>query len=405
MRIAYLINQYPMVSHTFIRREIQALERQGFDIVRISLRGWDETLVDPEDLRERDRTQFVLREGLSAVLFALTRMLLTRPIDFLRALALAYRIGRASDRPKYLHLAYLAEACWIFYWLRRSEVQHVHAHFSSNSAEVAMLLHALGGPSWSFTSHGVASLENPRLAGLVEKVRLCRFVVAICSFTRGQLFRYIPASNWPKVHVVHCGLDPRFYAAPASAAPPSRRFACVGRLSLEKAQVLLLEAARQLAEQGVDFELVLAGDGPLRPDIEALISRHNLDGQVRMTGWITGDQVREELLAARALVLPSLAEGLPVVIMEAMALRRPVISTFVAGIPELVVPGENGWLVPPSDVDGLVQAMRGCLQTPAEELFRMGEAARRRALERHNADLEAAKLAGLFRSAIVADQQ
>ena len=147
-----------------------------------------------------------------------------------------------------------------------------------------------------------------------------------------------------------------------------------------KGQLLLIEAAQRLAARGVDFELVLAGDGEMRAEIEALIARHNLQAQVRITGWISSDQVRDEILAARALVLPSFAEGLPVVIMEAMALRRPVISTFVAGIPELVQPGEHGWLVPAGDVEALAEAMQACLDAPVDMLARMGEAAHERVI-------------------------
>jgi len=142
---------------------------------------------------------------------------------------------------------------------------------------------------------------------------------------------------------------------------------------------------------------VLAGDGELRADIEALIERYKLRDRVRITGWISGARVREEVLAARALVLPSFAEGLPVVLMEAMALQRPVISTYVAGTPELVIPGEHGWLVPAGDVDALTQAVRACLDAPADVLKRMGEAAHQRVLERHDANRETAKLAALFR--------
>ena len=170
-----------------------------------------------------------------------------------------------------------------------------------------------------------------------------------------------------------------------------------------KGQLLLLEAARRLATMEVEFELVLAGDG-VRPaeraQIETFIERHKLQDRIRITGWISGAEVREEILAARALVLPSFAEGLPIVIMEAMALRRPIISTFVAGIPELVHPGEHGWLVPAGDVEALVGAMQACLETPADTLARMGEAARRRVIARHSVDMQAAKLSKLIQSAI-----
>jgi colanic acid/amylovoran biosynthesis glycosyltransferase len=399
MRIAYLVNQYPKVSHVFIRREILALERRGVEVVRIALRGWDGELVDGEDLLERERTRYVLRDGAAALLLASARMLLTRPLRLLRALALAWRMGRRAERPRVVHLAYLAEACRIEPWLRAAGIQHLHAHFGTNSAEVAMLVHALGGPRWSFTVHGPEEFDKAPLIGLVEKIRHCAFVVAISSYGRSQLYRLVEHEHWHKVHVVHCGLECAFHAAHASPPPATRRLVCVGRLCEQKGQLLLVDVAQRLAAQGSHFELVLVGHGELRANIEALIRRYNLQAWLHITGWISGEQVRDEILAARALVLPSFAEGLPVVIMEAMALRRPVISTFVAGIPELVHPGEHGWLVPAGDVEALAQAMQTCLDAPADTLLRMGEAAHKRVLARHSVDTAAAKLTKLFQAA------
>jgi colanic acid/amylovoran biosynthesis glycosyltransferase len=164
--------------------------------------------------------------------------------------------------------------------------------------------------------------------------------------------------------------------------------------------LLLVEAVRQLIRKGIKFELVFVGDGELRAEVEELIARYGLAGQIRITGWVSSDRVREEILAARGLVLPSFAEGLPVVLMEAMALRRPVLTTYVGGIPELVRPGTDGWLFPAGDVEALAAAMEDCLSRSVDELRVMGEAARERVLERHSIDVEAAKLAELFRAAI-----
>jgi glycosyltransferase involved in cell wall biosynthesis len=177
------------------------------------------------------------------------------------------------------------------------------------------------------------------------------------------------------------------------------RLVCVGRLCEQKGQLLLVQALQRVIAGGRACELVLAGDGEMRADIEALVERHLLQPHVRITGWIGSAQVREEILAARALVLPSFAEGLPVVIMEAMALRRPVITTFVAGIPELVHDGVSGWLVPAGDVDALASAMVACLDASPDTLARMGEAAHERVLARHDVDCEAAKLATMFAGA------
>lgn len=393
-RIAYFINQYPKVSHTFIRREILALERQGFDILRIALRGWDAELADEEDLRERSHTRYVLQEGAFALLWAVLRTLLATPGRFMSALMLAIRMGQDAERPWPYHLVYLAEACLILPWLKSFGATHVHAHFSTNSTEVVMLANALGGPSYSFTVHGQVELH---FGGLAEKVRRAAFVVAISSFGRSQLYHWIEHAHWHKVKVVHCGLEAAFHTVEPTLPAAVPRLVCVGRLSKEKGQLLLIEAAHRVAEKGIGFELVLAGDGEMRAEVEGLITRYGLGRQVRITGWISSNQVREEILAARGLVLPSFSEGLPVVIMEAMALRRPVLATYVGGIPELVQQGQNGWLFPAGSVDELAAAMEDCLLKSPGELQKMGDASYLRVLARHSIDIESAKLAKLFR--------
>src|SRR5216683_2040325 len=375
MRIAYLVNQYPKTSHTFIRREIQALERAGLEVTRISLRGWDSELVDQDDILERDKTRYVLRAGFPRLLWTFLKTAFTRPLYFMQALSLAFRMGWRAERPLPFHMVYLVEACQIEYWLRIQKIQHLHAHFGTNSAEVAMLVHVLGGPQWSFTVHGPEEFDKPHFIGLPEKIRRSAFVVAISSFGRSQLYRMVDHIYWAKVQVVHCGIDRMFFDDIPVQPVALPRFVCVGRLCEQKGQLLLLEAARILKAKGFKFELVLAGDGDMRAQVEAFVGDHKLQSIVRVTGWISSAQVRNELLAARALVLPSFAEGLPVVIMEAMALRRPIISTSVAGIPELVHPGEHGWLVPAGDVDELVTALQTCLATSDEALAMMGHAA------------------------------
>jgi len=396
VRVAYLINHYPAVSHSFIRREILALERRGVEVMRIALRGWDGALADPDDVRERERTRFVLQQGGLALVAAMLANALARPLAFVAAARLATRMAAGSDRSLVYHWIYLGEACVVARWLRDAGIGHVHAHFGTNSAEVAMLARELGGPPYSFTVHGPEEFDAPESLGLGEKIRRAEFVVAISSYGRSQLYRWSEHAAWPKIQVVHCGLDAAFHAAlPATSSSPTR-FVCVGRLCEQKGQLLLLEAMSRIVRKGIAVELVLAGDGQMRPEVEALIGSLGLRDHVRVTGWIDSAQVREEILAARALVLPSFAEGLPVVIMEALALRRPVISTFVGGIAELVRQGEDGWLVPPGDVVALAAAIERCLATPPARLVEMGAGARARVLERHSADVEAAKLARLF---------
>jgi glycosyltransferase involved in cell wall biosynthesis len=397
MKIAYLVNHYPAISHSFIRREILALERLGHEVLRISVRGWTDAQRGTEDQLEQARTRYVLRGGAVPLLVSFLRIMVTNPVGLYRAIALTLKVGVRAERPLPVHLIYLFEACQVALWLRREKAQHLHVHFGTNSAEVAMLVGELGGPPWSFTAHGPEEFDKPKFIALPEKIRRARFVVAVSSFGRSQLFRNVSHVYWPKIKVVHCGLEPAFHETGAApAAGDERRLVCVGRLCEQKGQLLLIEAARLLAERGTPFELVLAGDGEMRGEIEALVAKYNLAGIVRITGWISSDEVRSEILASRALVLPSFAEGLPVVIMEAMALRRPVVTTFVAGIPELIKHGEHGWLVPAGDLESLAAAMEECLATAPEAITQMGENARQRVLQRHDVDKEAAKLAQLI---------
>ena len=398
LKIAYLTNQYPKVSHSFIRREILALESQGFDILRISMRGWDSESPDEGDQSEQRQTRYVLRAGIWVLLMMSLMTCLRRPASVVRAAVLAVKMSRDSDRPFWVHLIYVIEACCVLHWVEQFGATRIHAHFGTNPAEVAMLVRVLGGPPYSFTVHGPDEFLRP--IGLLEKIRYASFVVAISNFGRSQIFLRIPAEQWHKVKVVHCGLDDAFFAVQGQEFQISRRLVCVGRLCEAKGQLLLVQAVAQVAARGAPLELVLAGDGPMRGEIEALIAKLNLENCVSITGWISGEVVRTHLLAARALVLPTFAEGLPVVIMEAMALRRPVISTFIAGIPELVRPGEDGWLIPAGSLDDLVAAIENCLEVAAQELRRMGEAGRKRVLERHSINTEAGKLATLFAGSV-----
>lgn len=398
MRITHFINQYPKVSHTFIRREIMALERQGFQVQRIALRGWDEQLLDADDVNEQSLTQYVLKQGLLGLVWSTLCIKLQHPVRFFRAFICAMKMGIRADRPIPYHFIYLLEACQTLRLMQQFKSQHIHAHFGTNPSEIAMLVHILSGIPYSFTVHGPEEFDRPQFLKLKQKIEQAKFVVAISSFGRSQLQRWVDYVHWPKIKVVHCGLEPSFYQGVSPDNSSSNKLVCVGRLCEQKGQLLLVEAAKQLAEQSVDFELVLAGDGELRQPIEALIQQYKLGSQIRITGWISSAQVRDYLLEARAMVLPSFAEGLPVVIMEAMSLKRPVISTYIAGIPELVESKKSGWLVPAGDVTALADAMKNALAASANELSTMGETAFLRVTKRHHIDIEAEKLATWIRT-------
>ena len=399
MKIAYLVNQYPQPSHSFIRREIAALESLGVTVDRFTLRASDGKVVDPRDVSEIARTRVVLSVGPIGLACATIGTALARPGKFFDALRLALRIGRRSERGMINNLIYLAEACVLRKWLAEAQIPHVHAHFGTNSTAVAMLCRVLGGPTYSFTCHGPEEFDKPMAIRLDEKIRHAAFVVGISNFGRSQLCRWCEFKEWDKIKVVRCGVDELFLNQDANGLPPAPdapRFVCVGRLVPQKGQMLLLDAVAKLASDGVKVELLFAGDGSLRPALEKRIAELNLGDRVRLGGWMSNEQVRAAMLESRAMVLPSFAEGLPVVIMEALALHRPVVTTRIAGIPELVRDGESGWVVTPGSVEELTEALRKAASASHEELVRMGAQGARRVRESHHSRTEAERMMRLF---------
>jgi len=406
MRVGYLATEYPAVSHTFIRREIHALEALGIDIVRYTVRRQRSgALKDPVDIAEAKKTRVLIEEGKAGLAQALAHESLTSPRLFRRALQQASHFGRNSERGFAYHMAYLAEACVLKAWCKQDKIDHVHAHFGTNSTMVALLCNTLGGPTFSFTVHGPDEFDKPKLIHLGEKIHQAKFVAGVSSFGRSQLFRWAKKEDWSKVQIIRCGVDDAYLDAPVTPVPNTKRLVSVGRLSEQKGQLILVRAVAELVRRNVDVELVLVGDGDMRGDIEQVIQTHRLAQHVRITGYLSGDAVKQEILAARAFVLPSFAEGLPVAIMEALALSRPVVSTYVAGIPELVVPGETGWLVPAGSVGALVPVLEEVLRMPCAEvagfpsgksLDAMAARGRARVCAEHDVRVSAKELAALF---------
>jgi colanic acid/amylovoran biosynthesis glycosyltransferase len=398
MKIAYLINQYPSVSHSFIRREILALEALGVEVVRFAIRPSQGVMIDPADQHEQTLTRAILAEGVGGLGVAGCKVLLKHPLVWVQALSIVIQMGWKSDRGLLRHIIYLLEACVLLDWLQAEKIEHLHAHFGTNSTTVALLCRILGGPSYSFTVHGPEEFDKAVLLSLNIKIYYAAFVVAISAYGKSQLYRYCPCSDWHKIQVIHCGVDRHFLeeTPPPLADPPHPRLVCVARLDEQKGHLLLLQAVAQLVQTHPDFQLVCVGDGPLRPQLEQQLAELGLKNHVQITGWADTATVRQQILAARALVLPSFAEGLPVVLMEALALQRPVIATYVAGIPELVRPGYNGWLVPAGDVLELAAAMQDVLQASAQDLQRLGEQGRQQIAQQHDVNLEAKRLLHLF---------
>jgi colanic acid/amylovoran biosynthesis glycosyltransferase len=393
MKIAYLTTTYPAVSHTFIRRELMQLASHVESVERFAVRSAPHGLVDADDLAEDRRTFRLLSQKPTRWLRAFTRRALPNPAATARGLAEALKLARLGHRGLVRHAAYFCEAVLLVDELAERGVDHLHVHFGTNPAAVALIARSMGGPPYSFTVHGPDEFDAPLGFALPEKISGAAFVVAISHYCAAQLQRWVPLSEWKKIRIVHCGVTDEFFEPARPIDPASRTLVCVGRLSPQKGQLLLVEAFADAVQQGVDAELVLVGDGELRTEIEAVVQRRGVGDRVRITGWQSGADVRRELLAGRALVLPSYAEGLPMVIMEAFALGRPVLSSYVAAIPELVSPGKNGWLVPAGSREALTEAITELMRASTTELDAMAAHGRAAVRRQHYTPTETAKLA------------
>jgi len=395
MKIGYLMNSYPMTSTTFVTGEIEALESMNVEIKRYAVRHWDGPLIDPRDIAEGGRTQYLLSGNMGNLIYAAFVELFTNARGMLRAIGPWIHQIRHSDGHFVKHIAYLLEAIMLRRRTKRDGIRHLHVHFSTNSTAVAMLAKFLGGPSYSFTAHGPDEFSDHASGSLEMKIRHADFVVAISNFCKVQLISQSGMEYWDKVHVVRCGVQVEALAPSTQPFDGNEVLVCVGRLCMQKGQLLLPKAVAALRSEFPALKVVLIGDGPIRQALEESIRKHGVGDMFELKGWQTNAAVRETVGHARAFLLPSFAEGLPVVIMEALALGRPVISTYIAGIPELVDSG-CGWLVPSGSECDLVNAMRQALQANSQQLEQLGQEGRRRVKEHHDQHKNARQLQELF---------
>jgi colanic acid/amylovoran biosynthesis glycosyltransferase len=403
--IACVVSRYPAVSHAFIVREVRALRGRGWDVHTFTIRRPAEReLLSAADREEAARTFAVLPPRLPRLIAAHLRALLLHPVRYLGALETAVRVSPPGLRSRLWRLFYFVEAILVWRECERRGVRHLHAHFANVGSEVAMLAARFGGSawSWSFTMHSTTELFDEVPHRLSPKIRSARFVSCSNHFTRAQLMRLIEPEHWSKLHVVRCGVDPgAFRPCARTAARRPVRVLTVARLIPLKGHALLLEAIAALREQGVALQAVFVGDGPERARLEALARSLGLDDEaVEFAGAFAHDELPSHYQRADIACLPTLAEGLPVVLMEAMAAGLPVVSTHVMGIPELVKDGVTGLLVAPGRVDELADSLARLAAEPALRA-RMGDAGRARVVGEFGLDAAAARLTELFEATVL----
>jgi glycosyltransferase involved in cell wall biosynthesis len=397
-KLAYLVSMYPAVSHTFILREIAGLRARGLTIETASINRPDRASADMDaaEAAEARATFGIKAAGLGGAAMALGGWALRSPRRLLRTLRLGVQLARRSSTGGWRGLAYATEAAMVARWMQRHGARHLHVHFANAAASVGVLVKALNDCHLSITVHGPDEFDDVHGQQLAFKVARADAVVCISQFARGQLMRLSHPDHWPKLSRCRLGVDPAVFQPRPKAAGGPVRLLCVGRLTPAKGQVLLVRACAQLRATGVDFTLTLIGDGPDRGRLEQEIARHALQTRVTLTGALGQARVRRALGEADVFVLPSLAEGIPVVLMEAMSSGVPCISTPVNGIPELIEDGRTGLLARPGDVPSLADALIR-LARDASLRSQMGAAGRQQVQTAFDIDRNLDRLAQIFR--------
>ncbi|MCX5770556.1 MAG: glycosyltransferase [Candidatus Hydrogenedentes bacterium] len=392
--VGYLSSEYPAISHTFIHREVQALRARGVNVYTASIH-LPEHQMNSEETAESARTHYVRNTALWRLCFNTAWWGLRDPRGLWRMTRYALGLKRQAPLSRVRLAAYLAEAVDLLEWAARSGVRHVHVHFANPAATVAMIAAASGKIEFSVSVHGPDVFYDVAGNLLAEKVRRAKFVRCISHYCRSQLMRLTPLEDWNKLHIVRCGIDLKTFRPRPEPGNGQMQIVCVGRLVPAKAQHLLLDACKTLRERGRQFHLTLIGDGYDRESLKMRALQWCMGDCVTFTLGVTPEQVNEHLDRADIMVLPSFAEGLPVVLMEAMAKEVPCVSSRIMGIPELIEHEQNGLLTAPSDLDDLV-AQIDRLLVDADLRARLGRRAREKVAAEFRIEQTAERMEALF---------
>lgn len=400
-KLAYLTGEYPRASDTFIQREVAGLRALGHEVMTCSIRTTGaEHLVGPEQREEHKRTFKVLAACKGPRLLSAHLRWMARPKRYLRTLRLAWQTAPKGLKGRLYNLIYFAEAGVLADHMARNGVTHLHNHIAKASCTVAMLASELSGIPYSFTIHGPDIFFEPHHWRIDEKAARARFVACISDFARSQLMCFADQMHWDRFHVIHCGVDPARYTA---APHDGESLLFTGRMAAVKGVPVLLQAMAELKPKYPNLRLTLIGDGPERVGIDALARQLDLHTCVTFLGYRSQAEVAEALAEADIFTLPSFAEGVPVVLMEALASGVPVVTTQIAGVPELVENGETGLLVPPGDPDALAAAIATLLDDPGRRRA-MGAKGAAKVAADFDVAQEAARLSTLF-TAYAEDKQ
>lgn len=406
--IAYITQSFPSLTTTFIYREVLALRRVGFDIATFAIWKPDVSRLSAESKDLVDSSFYALPVSRCKFFTAHLYLFFTHPIRYVSTFFFVLtRKGEswANRRRTFFHFL---EAICLAVDAEREGIRHIHAHFTINAATVALIIARMLDISFSCTAHNIFFTDRVILE---EKLKRARFIIAISKYSRDFLLRFLPKERLEdKFHIVHCGISPDDFLPLTHKVVNQRPLIfSLAHLVERKGLPVLLEACQILVERGCDFQCLIAGDGPQRSLLERLIMEYQIQDKVRLLGVVFQEQLADYLNRADIFVLPCLTasngdlDGIPVVLMEAMAMEIPTISTYVSGIPELIKDGQSGLLVKEKDAVALADAIQRLLEDD-ELRRRLGKNGRHQVVQEFNIHKNAAQLAALFEKYVNADE-
>lgn len=404
--MAYIVSQYPALSMVWIIREIQQLRSLGFRINVISVNDAARASVGltETELEEAAGTYYIKNHGIKGALRAHLKTLKENPKGYLRGWRRSLQLGKLDLRAQIFNLMYFTEALMAGVWMKEKEFTHLHAHLGSQAATIGLFTKEVFGNGFSITVHGPDEFYNAPGQYLTEKVATADFICTISSFARSQLMKLSAYEHWHKIEVSRLGVNPEDFA-PRDAGKSADAFevVCVGRLTPAKGQHILVDAMRLLVEQGRKVRLRLVGDGEDREALERHVDSLGLHEQVVFEGAVNQDRIRDLYAGANAFAIPSFAEGIPVVLMEAMSMEIPCVTTRITGIPELIRDGVDGLLTTPSDVNEFAEAIARLMDDDAL-CATLAKNGRKRVLEHYHLEHNVDRLAGIFKQRLDSHQ-
>ena len=395
-KVVYLASEYPGISHTFIFREIRSLRQQGFRVMTASIRrpGNLEKMTADEKA-DADKTLYIKDSAVLKVIASHMALLFSNPKPYFFMLRQSVWFSRMGFRNIFKAMAYFAEAGVLLRWMHNHQMTHVHVHFANPAATVAMIAATYGSISYSLSVHGPDVFYNVDTILLAEKVKRASAVRCISYYCRSQLMRLVPHDLWSRFHIVRCGIDPARFAPRPEPENEIPEILCLGRLVPAKGQHILLEACGVLKQRNIPFHLTYVGGGEDRDSLEDLAGSLGIADAVEFTGAVGQDEVHGYYDRADLFVLASFAEGVPVVLMEAMAKEVVSVSTRITGHPELIEDGVDGILVAPSDVEGLADKLQKLISDPVLRR-KLGVQGRLKVLEIYDLDRNCKQMAEFF---------